>query len=47
MDQKPRVIVTSDGEFNDECSMVRFPLYADEFDIEGLVTTSSEYHWQG
>jgi hypothetical protein len=44
---KPRVIVTSDGEIDDECSMVRFLLYANEFDVEGIVTSSSQYHWQG
>ena len=41
---KPRVIVTSDGEIDDECSMVRFLLYANEFDIEGIITSSSQYH---
>jgi len=44
---KPRVIVTSDGEIDDECSMVRCLLYANEWDIEGIVTSSSQYHWQG
>lgn len=44
---KPRIIVTSDGEIDDECSMVRFLLYANEFDIEGIVTSSSQYHWHG
>ncbi|MDW7691900.1 DUF1593 domain-containing protein [Flammeovirgaceae bacterium SG7u.111] len=44
---KPRVIVTSDGEIDDECSMVRFLLYANEWDVEGIVTSSSQYHWQG
>ena len=44
---KTRVLVTSDGEIDDECSMVRFLLYANEFDIEGIVTSSSQYHWQG
>ena len=44
---RPRIIVTTDGEIDDECSMVRFLLYANEFDIEGIVTTSSQYHWQG
>ncbi len=42
-----RVLVTSDGEIDDECSMVRFLLYANEWDIEGIVTSSSEYHWHG
>ncbi len=44
---KPRVIVTSDGEIDDECSMVRFLLYANQWDIEAIVTSSSQYHWQG
>jgi len=45
--EKPRVIVTSDGEIDDECSIVRFLLYTDEWDVEGLVTSSSQYHWHG
>lgn len=44
---KPRVIVTSDGEIDDECSLVRFLFYANEWDIEGIITSSSQYHWQG
>lgn len=27
--------------------MVRFLLYANEWDVEGIVTSSSQYHWQG
>lgn len=46
-DGRPRVIVTSDGEIDDECSMVRFLLYVNEWDVEGIVTSSSQYHWQG
>ena len=46
-DARPRVIVTSDGEIDDECSLVRFLLYANEWDIEGIVTSSSQYHWHG
>ena len=45
--EKAHVIITSDGEIDDECSMVRCLLYANDFDIEGIVTTSSQYHWQG
>ncbi len=45
--ERTRVIVTSDGEIDDECSMVRFLLYANEWDIEGIVTSSSQYHWHG
>ncbi|MBN2313615.1 MAG: DUF1593 domain-containing protein [Sedimentisphaerales bacterium] len=44
---KPRVIATTDGEIDDQCSMVRFLLYANEWDIEGIITSSSQYHWRG
>jgi len=46
-DGRPRAIVTSDGEIDDECSMVRFLLYANEWDVEAIITSSSQYHWQG
>jgi len=46
-DNKPRIIVTSDGEIDDECSMVRLLLYANDFEIEGIVTSSSQYHSHG
>ncbi len=44
---KPRVIATTDGEVDDRCSMVRFLMYANEWDILGLIHSSSKYHWQG
>jgi len=44
---KPRIIVTSDGEIDDECSLVRLLLYANDMEIEGIITSSSQYHWQG
>lgn len=47
VNNKSRVIVTSDGEIDDECSMIRFLLYANEWDIEGIITSSSQYHWHG
>ena len=34
---RPRVVATTDGEIDDRCSMVRFLLYANEWDIEGIV----------
>lgn len=34
---KPRVIVTTDGESDDQSSMVRFLMYASDFDIAGIV----------
>ena len=44
---KPRVIVLTDAEIDDQCSMVRFLLYADDFNIDGIITTSSQYHSHG
>ncbi|GET31336.1 hypothetical protein PbJCM13498_01990 [Prolixibacter bellariivorans] len=37
----------TDAEIDDQCSMVRFLLYANDFDIEGIITTSSQYHSHG
>ena len=45
--EKPRVIVTTDGEGDDQCSMVRFLLYTNDWDLEGIVITSSKHHWKG
>lgn len=45
--EKIRVLVTSDGEIDDECSLVRFLLYANEWDVEGIISSSSMYHWKG
>ena len=38
---KPRTIVTCDPELDDNNSMVRFILHSTDFDIEGLVETST------
>jgi len=45
--KKPRIIATTDGEVDDRCSMVRFLLYASEWDIRGLIHSSSKHHWKG
>ena len=45
--EKPRVLVTTDGEADDRCSMIRFLLSANEFDVEGIVNSSSQFHWEG
>lgn len=34
---KPRVIVTTDGEIDDQSSMVRFLMFASDYDIAGIV----------
>ncbi|WP_225848645.1 DUF1593 domain-containing protein [Streptomyces sp. HPF1205] len=44
---RPRVIVTTDGEIDDKASFHRFLLYSDEFDVQGLIYTSSRFHWAG
>jgi len=44
---RPRIVATTDGEIDDRCSMVRFLLYANEWDIEGIVYSSSKFHWDG
>jgi len=44
---RPRIIATTDGEIDDRCSMVRFLLYANEWDIEGIIYCSSKFHWHG
>ncbi len=44
---KPRVIATTDGEIDDRCSMIRFLLYANEWDIQGIIHSSSKFHWKG
>lgn len=40
--EKPRIIVLTDigGDVDDEQSFTRFLMYADQFDIEGLIATS-------
>lgn len=34
---KPRVIVTTDGEIDDQSSMVRFLMYTSDYDVAGIV----------
>jgi hypothetical protein len=44
---KPRTIVTTDGELDDVDSFVRLLLYSNEFKIEGLIISSSQWHYKG
>jgi hypothetical protein len=46
-DTKPRTIVTTDGEVDDQDSFIRLLLYSNEFDIIGLVYSSSQWHYKG
>lgn len=42
--ERQRVIVTSDAEIDDECSLARFMLYLNDFDVEAIISSSSQYH---
>jgi hypothetical protein len=44
---KIRTIVTTDMESDDLASLVRYTLYANDLENQGLVYTSSKYHWEG
>lgn len=44
---KPRIVITCDPELDDNNSLIRFLLYSTDFDIEGLVYASSQFHWKG
>ncbi|PRY16384.1 uncharacterized protein DUF1593 [Pontibacter ummariensis] len=44
---KPRTIITTDGEVDDVDSFIRLLLYSNEFDIVGLVYSSSQWHYAG
>ena len=44
---RPRIVITTDPELDDSNSLVRFLLYSTDFNIEGLVYASSQYHWKG
>ncbi len=46
-DAKPRTVVTTDMEQDDLASLIRFLLYTNEVDTEGLVYTSGRFHWAG
>src|SRR5687768_13380744 len=44
---KPRIIVTCDPELDDNNSLLRFLLYSTDFDVQGLIYSSSAFHWKG
>lgn len=45
--ERPRTIVTTDGEVDDQDSFIRLLLYSNEFDLVGLVYSSSQWHYSG
>ena len=44
---KARTVITTDGEVDDVDSFIRMLLYSNEFEIEGLVYSSSQWHYAG
>lgn len=44
---KPRVVVTADPELDDSNSLVRYLLYSTDFQTEGIIYASSQFHWKG
>jgi hypothetical protein len=44
---KPRVVITADPELDDVNTLIRALLYSTDFTVEGLVYTSSGFHWKG
>lgn len=47
MKQRPRVIVTTDMEVDDMNSTIHLALYLNHIDLEAIVYTASQYHFQG
>ena len=45
--EKSRVIVMTDGEIDDQSSMIRFLLYTCDFDVEAIIETNSIFQRQG
>lgn len=44
---KPRVVITDDPELDDNNTIIRAILYSSDMKIEGLIYTSSQFHWRG
>ena len=44
---RPRVIATTDGEIDDHSSMIRFLLYASDYDVAGIVEVNSKFQKEG
>jgi uncharacterized protein YjdB len=44
---KPRIIATTDGEIDDQSSMIRFLMYCSDYDVAGIVQVNSKYQKNG
>lgn len=47
MIEKIRTIVTQDAEVDDQNSLRHLLLYANDIEIQGIIQTSSKFHWRG
>jgi hypothetical protein len=47
LDTRPRIVITADPELDDNNSLIRFLLYSSDVSVEGLIYTSSQFHWKG
>ena len=47
LSSRARTVITTDGEIDDVDSFIRLLLYANELQIEGLVYSSSMWHYKG
>lgn len=45
--QMVRTVITTDMEQDDLASLVRYLLYTNELDTQGIIYTASRYHWAG
>ena len=45
--RKIRTIITQDAEVDDQNSLRHFLFYANEVDLQGIIQTSSKFHWVG
>ncbi len=43
----PRTIVTTDGEIDDVDTFIRMLMYSNEYQVEGLIYSSSMWHYKG
>ncbi len=46
-DKKLRTVVMHDPELDDLNTIIRYLLYSNQFDTEGLIYSSSRFHWKG
>jgi hypothetical protein len=44
---KPRTVLLFDPELDDLNTLIRYLLYSDQFETEGLIYQSSMFHWKG